>query len=147
MVQTKSQAPGDSGATVAPRSDRLKVVVLDDEPTVRAVLCRFLHEHGYQPLEAKSPAAAAELLGSTFVIAVILDVRLSGGRSGLDVLSELRRQPAFSTLPAIVMTGAPLTDEEQEVVSEHHAYLFYKPEGLTALIGFLKQITDRAQPE
>ena len=39
------------------------------------------------------------------VVAVILDVRLSGDRSGLDVLSALRRQPSLTTTPAIIMTG------------------------------------------
>ena len=114
---------------------------------VRGVLCRFLQEAGYQTLEATSIDEAGRLPEATLVVAVVLDVRLSGGRLGLDVLTRLRRQPALATTPAIVMTGVILSDTEQGVIADHHAYLFYKPEGLTSLIEFLQRITGRVQPQ
>ena len=145
MAQTKTRKTAD-GAHAAPRQNRMAVLVLDDEPTVRGVLCRFLHEHGYQSVGATSVTEAVKLLDTTPVGAVILDVRLSGGRSGLEVLTTLRRQAALKTTPAIVMTGVAPSDEEQALITKHHASLFYKPAGLTSLIGFLEKITERGQP-
>ena len=145
MAQTKTR-PAADGAHVAPRQNRMTVLVLDDEPTVRGVLCRFLNEHGYQSVGATSVTEAVTLLDTTSVGAIILDVRLSGGRAGLEVLSTLRRQPASKTTPVIVMTGVAPSDEEQALITKHHASLFYKPEGLISLIGFLEQITERGQP-
>ena len=112
MAQTKTRKPAD-GAHAAPRQNRMAVLVLDDEPTVRGVLCRFLHEHGYQSVGATSVTEAVKLLDMT---------------------------------PAIVMTGVAPSDEEQALITKHHASLFYKPAGLTSLIGFLEQITERGQP-
>ena len=145
MAQTKTRETADD-AQVAPRKNRITVLVLDDEPTVRGVLCRFLHEHEYQSVGAASVTEAVKLLDTTPIGAMILDVRLSGGRSGLKVLSALRHQPALTTTPAIVMTGVALSDEEQALLAKHRASLFYKPEGLASLIVFLEQITERGQP-
>ena len=145
MVQTKSQAVTGIPDTVA-ESDQRKVLVLDDEEAVRAVLGRFLQEYGFQPLGATSVDEAVNLLADTSVVAIILDVRLSGGRLALGLLGEIRRQPDLATTPAIVMTGVALSDEEEATITRHRAHLFYKPEGLTALVGFLRQIADRDQP-
>ncbi len=44
-------------------------------------------------------------------------------------------------MPVIVMTGVALSEEEQQEVQSCGAYLLYKPEGLTALVGFLHKMT------
>lgn len=119
-----------------------KVLVLDDHPAVRSVLGRVLHEHGYDPLNAASVDEALRLLTTAKVAAIILDVKLSGERSGLELLTQLGPHSAPLSVPVIVMTGVALTDEEQQQIAEHRAYLLYKPAGLTALVGFLHQITD-----
>ena len=145
MVHTKSQR-GNSSAGAAPPSGERTVLILDDDPIVRRVLCRFLQDSGYQTLEATSIDEAGRLSEAARVVAVILDVRLSGGRPGLGVLAQLRRQAALAATPAIVMTGVTLSDTEQGVITEHQAHLFYKPEGLTSLVGFLGKVTGRDQP-
>ena len=76
-----------------------------------------MQESGYQTLEATSIEEAGRLDEADFLAAVILDVRLSGGRLGLDILPRLRRQPAFTATPAIVVTGVILSDTEQELSS------------------------------
>ena len=145
MVQTKAQAASGIPDTVA-ESDQGTVLILDDEPAVRAVLGRFLHEHGFQPLGAASVDEVVGLLAGTDVVAIILDVRLSGGRSGLGLLTEISQQPALAATPAIVITGVALSDEELTIITSHQASVFYKPEGLSALAGFLRRIANRDQP-
>ena len=107
-------------------------------------MCRFLHKHGYASIEASSATEAVTVLKHEPVVAVILDVRLSGSGSGLDLLAALRQQPALATTPAIVMTAGKLTESERTFVEEQNALLFYKPDGLSALIECLQQITGRS---
>ena len=64
--------------------------------------------------------------------AVILDVRLPQG-SGLDVLASIRQHPKLMHLPVLVLTGVSLTDEEEDRIRRHRAYVFYKPEGIEAI--------------
>jgi two-component system phosphate regulon response regulator PhoB len=142
-VQTKPKISDDVCRT--PSVSGSSVLVLDDEAPVRDVVCRFLDKHGYQSVEASTVNEAAALLQDAPVVAVLLDVRLSGPGSGLDLLTQLRQQPALASTPAIVMTGGVLSDAEKGVVEKNGGLLFYKPDGLTALISFLHQVTGRNQ--
>ena len=127
--------------------DTLTVLVLDDEPTVRALLARFLAAHGYQSAEAGTMSEAIDVMRGTPIGAVILDVRLQGAGSGLDVLQRLREQPELQSIPAIVLTGGVLTEEEERMVTRQRAHLFYKPEGFDSLVGFLDQLIGIDQPD
>ena len=77
------------------------------------------------------------------VFAVILDVRLPGGHTGLDVLGPLRRRPELADIPVLVMTGGIVSDEEERLITRHRAHLFYKPEGFDTLLSFLDQLAGR----
>ena len=72
---------------------KLTVLVLDDEPPIRRLMVRFLAAHGYQSAEAATMSEAIDIIRAGPIGAVILDVRLPGGGSGLDVLQRLREQP------------------------------------------------------
>ena len=124
----------------------LTVLVLDDEPKVRALLVRFLAAQGYQSAEAGTMREAIDVMRGTRLGAAILDVRLPGAGSGLDVLQRLREQPELQSIPAIVVTGGVLTEDEELLVTRQHAYVFYKLEGFESLVGFLDQLLGRDQP-
>ncbi len=124
----------------------LTVLVLDDEPATRVLLTRFLAAHGYQSAEAGTMSEAIDVMRSTRIGAVILDVRLPGNGSGLDVLQHLRAQPELQSIPAIILTGGVLTEHEELMVARHRAHLFYKPEGFDSLVEFLTQLTGDDQP-
>jgi DNA-binding response OmpR family regulator len=119
------------------------VLVLDDEKPIREMGRRFLEKAGYGCVEADSIDAALDALSVTPVVAAILDVRLPGTHSGLDMLEAFREIDEFKTIPILIMTGSILTEAEQAVVTRHRAVLFYKPEGFSTIVGFLDQLTGR----
>jgi len=128
---------------VAP-APRLTVLVLDDDLHVRRTLRRFLETYGYGAAEASTYDEAIALLQSTpAIFAVILDIRLGGEHTGLDVLEPLRSRPGFASIPVLVMTGGVVDDAEQARIAKHKAHLFYKPEGFDTLLDFLDQLTGR----
>ena len=86
------------------------VLVLDDEPFVRHAARRFLKGSGYGCVEAETVDGAIALLRSTPVIAAMLDMRLPEGRTGLDVLNDLRTIPEFREIPVLIVTGSILTE-------------------------------------
>lgn len=121
-----------------------RVLVLDDDETVRRTLRRFLELFGYDAVEAATcDEAIARLETTPGIFAVILDVRLPGGRTGLDVLADLRRRPGLDRLPALIMTGGTVDDDEAARITRHRAHLFYKPEGFDTLLDFLDRLTGR----
>jgi FixJ family two-component response regulator len=83
--------------------DRPTLFVVDDNPGIRRSL-RSLGESVGLAVEAYS--SSEEFLGAydaQQLGCLILDVRLAGGRNGLDLQDELRRRGAL--LPIIVMTA------------------------------------------
>jgi CheY-like chemotaxis protein len=119
------------------------VLVLDDEPVIRTAARRFLGRAGYGCVEAESVKAAIEQLRKTPVVAAMLDMRLPGGQSGLDLLVDLRKISEFREIPVLIVTGSALSDEEKTTIAKHRGFVFFKPEGFSTIVGFLDQLTGR----
>ena len=132
-VQSQSPEPRNSPT----------VLVLDDEPIVREAARRFLKGSGYGCVEAGTVDGAIELLRTTRVIAAMLDMRLPGGRTGLDVLTDLRRLPEFRDIPVLIVTGSVLTEAETAAVAKLRGFVFFKPEGFSTIVNFLDRLTGR----
>ncbi len=77
-----------------------RILVIEDEPGVRALLCRMLMDAGHDVLGASDALSAFELLRGAQV--VIGDVTL-GGDDGIAVLLAIRL--TFPRLPLIVISG------------------------------------------
>ena len=119
------------------------VLVMDDEPFVRQAARRFLRGSGYGCIEADSVDAALQILRNTPVIAAMLDMRLQDGRTGVDVLADLRRFPEFQEIPVMIVTGSLLSDAETAAIAKHRAFVFFKPEGFSTVVNFLDRLTGR----
>jgi len=79
-----------------------RVLVVDDEPLVRDVVCRMLQDVGYDARSAADGPTALAMLAADPVDAVVLDLSMPG-MSGLEVLAAIRAdRPA---LPVIVVSG------------------------------------------
>lgn len=69
---------------------------------------------------------------------IILEVRkltdTDAGRSGLDLLTFMRSHPRLCVTPVLVYTGYTLDENEQRVIRECRAYVFYKAEGLMPVV-------------
>jgi CheY-like chemotaxis protein len=125
-------------------ASRPTVLVLDDEATVRETGRRFLQAWGYACVEADSIDHALEMLRTTSVDAAILDVRLPGERrSGLDLLTAFRQRTELAEIPVLIMTGGVLSHDEEAAITRQRGFLFYKPEGFSAIVNFLDQLTGR----
>jgi DNA-binding response OmpR family regulator len=61
------------------------ILVIEDEPSVRAFLCTALERHGYRVVPAASGAEGLRLLESETYLGVVSDIRMPGGVNGADV--------------------------------------------------------------
>src|SRR5262245_65331097 len=82
--------------------EQAKVLLVEDDPRLSEVITLFLSET-YEVRRATTGAEAIGILRCEQVAAVLLDYRLSGRLSGLDVLTKIRSTHA--RLPVIMMTG------------------------------------------
>ena len=75
----------------------------------------------------------------------MLDMRLADGRTGIDVLTQLRGVPQFRDIPVMIVTGSVLTDAEKTAIAKLRGFVFFKPEGFSTIVNFLDRITGRDQ--
>ena len=80
----------------------MRLLVVEDHPTLRRTLGEGLREERYAVDTAASGGEAAHLLNGTSYDCVVLDVMLPG-RSGFDVLADMRRQGNRS--PVLCLTA------------------------------------------
>src|ERR1700751_4309475 len=89
----------DTGGHAAPA----RILVVDDEPSIR-LLCRINFElEGHEVLEAHSLASARAALAEQEVDVVVLDVHLRGERSDELVAECQARRPP---IPVVLVTGS-----------------------------------------
>jgi len=85
--------------------ETLKVLVVEDETLIRAVLQEALEDAGYSARFADSAAQAFDALedqDETFA-AVLTDIRLTGGGTGWDVARRARE--LNPSMPVVYLTG------------------------------------------
>lgn len=123
-------------------SARRYVLLVDDEPAIRETVTRFLERSGYAVRAVRSVPEAMQSIGPDLG-AVILDVILvnSGGRSGIDVLAEIRRRPGGGDVPILMLTGYGLNPDVLAAIECHGAELLHKPVPMGALAAWLKSTT------
>ena len=127
-------------------ADNPTVLVLDDDEGVRTSMSQLLQLHGYETVMASTLEEARTLLGTTSIHALILDVGLKSGGTGLDLLRTIRERPEFDKAPVLILTGGVLAPSEEMLITRFRAFLFYKPEGFDTLVQFLDELTGRDRP-
>ena len=83
---------------------RKRVLVVDDEPAVRAAIRQHLRLMGYEVVEAHSAEVALAFLNEDPPDLVLLDV-LIGETHGWDVLSTIRANPDLERLPVVMVSA------------------------------------------
>ena len=86
------------------RATSSRVLVIEDDAVVRALLSLALEDEGWRVLEtshALDPTDIAQLRPDV----VVLDLRLGGSDDGWQLLEDLRGTPGARAIPVVVCTG------------------------------------------
>ena len=98
-----------------------KILLIDDEPTIRMLLSRILELEGYEVLKAKDRATALYILNKQEVQVVLCDVFLPDG-NGVDMVQEL--QPLAPNAKIILLTAhGNITDGVQAIKNGAFDYI------------------------
>jgi CheY-like chemotaxis protein len=95
-------------------------MVVDDDPDVVEYLSSFLEDEGHEVGAACDERVALDRLERFDPDVVLIDVMLPG-KSGLDLLVRLRRDPRWAALPLVLVTGddSVLKDECRSYLEMH----------------------------
>jgi two-component system chemotaxis response regulator CheY len=110
-----------------------KVMLVDDDRTITSLIKTLLELDGYTAtIVAQGRQVLAQVQAQQPDV-LIMDVHLADG-DGLDLLKELRAQPATQSLPIIMASGMDLEDQCQDAGATGFILKPYPPDQLTTLI-------------
>ena len=82
----------------------MKILVIDDEPTVLSVMKELLGAAGYHVLVAPDGPKGIDLLHEMRPDLIVLDIVMPG-MSGIDVVREMGKQSCLKNIPILIMSG------------------------------------------
>ncbi len=123
-------------------SERVPLLIVEDEPETRLLYAKYLRGTPFQPVAAGSIRQAREMLRRQRPAAIVLDVVLPNENSWA-WLAELKADERTSGIPIIVATN--VEDERKGLALGADAYCM-KPLDRTGLLKQLKEVTGHRMP-
>ncbi len=110
---------------------KTKILIVDDEESIRFTVKEFLLKEGYEVYTAKNYDEARKIITTEYLDIILSDIVL-GGNTGIDILKKVEEKGL--NCPVILFTGYPDVNTASEAV-RHGAYDYMtKPIGKEALL-------------
>jgi|SRR5215207_9802275 len=87
------------------RANAKTILVVDDEPVLRAIVREILHEEGYTVIEAADGRVMLEIIARERPDLVLMDVMMPGV-DGREAYRQLRSRPEHRDVPVVMMSAA-----------------------------------------
>src|SRR3989337_2805745 len=115
------------------------ILVIDDEPALRSVLCTMLEVFGYSVVEAGSATFALTLLEEITPDLILTDIMMPD-MDGLTLIRRLRSESAWSGIPALVISAKTTTDDRIAADTPGAKRFLAKPFSAADLNAALRQL-------
>jgi CheY-like chemotaxis protein len=112
------------------------VLLVDDEPLLRSVLCEYLKFAGHAVIECRDGDEALERLRTSVVDAVVSDV-LMPGMDGLALCGAMRADPSLANIPVLFVTARTVDADmqaEMDRIGDGSVFKPFEPSALLAAI-------------
>ncbi len=120
-----------------PQGETPTILVVDDDPTVREILERYLTREGFSVVTAGSGLDGLRLAREIRPAAITLDVMMPDV-DGWTVLAAIKGDPALADIPVILVT---IVDERSRGYSLGATDYMVKPIDRERLVGVLREIS------
>lgn len=119
------------------------ILVIEDNDRLRRFMASNLGKTGYQVYEAESGKSAYNILKSSFIDLVLLDLQL-GDINGIEILQTIRRQD--ENLPVIIVSSVNNQDTKINSFDIGCDDYIIKPFYVDELLGRVKRMLKRTRP-
>jgi chemotaxis protein histidine kinase CheA/ActR/RegA family two-component response regulator len=115
------------------------VLVVDDSPSVRRVVSNMLKQRGWEVQMARDGVEALEMISRQAPAAVLLDIEMPR-MDGYELISTVRAQEQYRTLPLVVLTSRAATKHQQRAMQLGANSYVVKPYQDEELINILNSL-------
>ena len=126
------------------------ILMVDDDPATRRLVCALLKQEGYRTLEAGNGTEALELLRKETPDLILLDI-IMPGVDGFEVCKAIREDPRMTNVPVIMLSV--VSDQVRDSMIEADDYMTkpFAPQDLIskveALMAQRSSSRDRKAPQ
>jgi CheY-like chemotaxis protein len=116
-----------------------RILVADDEPDIRTILCRLLLSDGFCVCEVGDGSEVLVAADRWAPNLMIIDI-LMPEMSGTEAIQHLRADSRYATTPIILITGSPIVRPLERPYQLGDMMLLTKPLNLDQLLMTIKQM-------
>jgi CheY-like chemotaxis protein len=120
-----------------------RILVIDDEPSIRELIAEALGEDGFQVRVAANGGAAFEVMRRWPPHVIVLDLMMPR-LDGIAFINLLRLNPEFESIPVLLVTAAYEPDEVAERIGARAC--LSKPFELDRLVQLVAKLTESSVP-
>jgi two-component system phosphate regulon response regulator PhoB len=122
-----------------------KILIVDDEPDIRAAIRFALEENGFQVQEAGHADEARKLIAEEPDL-VLLDWMLPG-RSGLELAAQLKQSPKTRAIPIIMISARGEEEDRVKGLDTGADDYITKPFSPREMVARVNAVLRRSKPE
>ena len=125
-----------------PASDRRppRILVVDDERSMREMLQIVLRREGYEVLLAENGRAALDMLEKEPVDLLISDIKMPG-LDGYELIKTIRATPKLADIPAIALTGFGMQTDIDQLRAAGFNCCIPKPADVEDMLPLIRELT------
>lgn len=124
--------------------NQTRVLVVEDDPSVRGLLNTLLSAEGYDVVTASDGLAGLVKAASSRPALILLDLMMPD-LGGVRVLEELRGDPELAGTPVLVVTGkVDAVPSMRDLLGEDN--VFVKPFAVAELLARVDEVTGGPDP-
>lgn len=119
-----------------------RILVVEDEISIREMVCFVLEQNGYQTEEAEDYDSALRAIYASYPDLILLDWMLPGG-SGIQLIKQLKRELETKDIPIVMLTARGEEDDRVRGLDVGADDYITKPFSLKELVARLNAVMRR----
>ena len=119
----------------------LRILIVDDDPGIRAIVRINLEKEGYQVATAENGIEGLEQARAQRPDLILLDMMMPG-MDGLEVLERLKTDDTMRSIPVVMLTAVELPDVIAGTYDRGADWHLLKPFDLPTLQEIITQLLD-----
>ncbi len=118
-----------------------RILIVEDEFTIRDILKMFLEYEGYEIVVAINGNEGFEVILKNKTDLIISDIMMPG-LSGIELLNKVKSTPEIVDIPFILMSAAPI--QLDEIGIKKHSAFIQKPFDIDELLSLISEMLKEA---
>ena len=123
---------------MGPRRTGRRILVTEDNSSIRRILCHILQQAGYETLEAEDGEQALDLIERDRPDLVVLDV-IMPGMDGFEACQHIKSNPKLKDLPVVMCTSMGRKDDVLRALGAGADDYIVKPFNRTFILNRIKR--------